>query len=148
MRIRALTGVFGKLSSLASGKAPVEVSLMNACPLASASPHFLFKGLSLSILGCRMTAFFDVQFATIGAHGTRVVIFNLWENDDGLLELDFESDPRDIQIRGGSKDDDQEKAKQFPNSSVYLTYMHSLRVSWYRFREFTFRFLLDGLSSS
>jgi hypothetical protein len=103
----------------------------DACPLAAASRHLLPVGLVHSFLGWRLTAFFNVQFATIGSHGTRVVIFNLWENDDGLLELDFESDPRDIQIRGGSKDDDLTKAKTLPTSRVYLTYLHSLRVSWY-----------------
>lgn len=119
----------------------------DACPLASARRHFLTIGLIHSFLGCRLTASTFVQFATIGSHGTRVVIFNLWENDDGLLELDFESDPRDIQIRGGSKDDDLTKAKQFPNSHVYLTYMHSLRVSWYRLFESAVRFFLYGLRS-
>ncbi|KAJ4843084.1 hypothetical protein Tsubulata_019143, partial [Turnera subulata] len=31
-------------------------------------------------------------------HGTRVIIYNLWEDDQGLL--DFDSDPHDIQLRG------------------------------------------------
>ncbi|GAQ80947.1 ATPase-like domain containing protein [Klebsormidium nitens] len=65
------------------------------------------------------------QFGGLGSHGTRVVIFNLWENDDGLLELDFETDPRDILLR--SRDVDTEKAEAFPDSHVYFTYMHSLR---------------------
>lgn len=26
-------------------------------------------------------------------HGTRVIIYNLWEDDQGLLELDFDADP-------------------------------------------------------
>jgi hypothetical protein len=26
-------------------------------------------------------------------HGTRIIIYNLWEDDQGLLELDFDSDP-------------------------------------------------------
>lgn len=25
-------------------------------------------------------------------HGTRIIIYNLWEDDQGLLELDFDSD--------------------------------------------------------
>ena len=28
----------------------------------------------------------------MGLHGTKVVVFNLWFNDDGDLELDFDSD--------------------------------------------------------
>ena len=27
------------------------------------------------------------------SQGTNIVLFNLWEDDQGLLELDFESDP-------------------------------------------------------
>lgn len=26
-------------------------------------------------------------------HGTRVIIYNLWEDDQGQLELDFDADP-------------------------------------------------------
>lgn len=25
--------------------------------------------------------------------GTRIVVYNLWEDDQGLLELDFDADP-------------------------------------------------------
>jgi hypothetical protein len=32
------------------------------------------------------------QFEDIDSHGTKVVIYNLWMNDDGLLELDFDDD--------------------------------------------------------
>lgn len=35
----------------------------------------------------------DSQFDDIGPHGTKIVIYNLWLNDDGDLELDFSSDP-------------------------------------------------------
>ncbi|CAM6077560.1 unnamed protein product [Sphagnum tenellum] len=44
------------------------------------------------------------QFNDIGWHGTKVIVFNLWLNDDGILELDFDSDEHDIQLRVGSKD--------------------------------------------
>lgn len=27
------------------------------------------------------------------AHGTRIIIYNLWEDDQGQLELDFDADP-------------------------------------------------------
>lgn len=33
------------------------------------------------------------QFDDIGPHGTKIVIYNLWFNDDGNVELDFNSDP-------------------------------------------------------
>ncbi|KAM0883788.1 hypothetical protein ACQ4PT_031413 [Festuca glaucescens] len=32
------------------------------------------------------------RFEDIDSHGTKVVIYNLWMNDDGLLELDFDDD--------------------------------------------------------
>ncbi|XP_052169618.1 protein MICRORCHIDIA 1-like [Oryza glaberrima] len=44
------------------------------------------------------------QFKDIVSHGTKVAIYNLWMNDDGLLELDFEDDDEDILLR------DQDKA--------------------------------------
>ncbi|XP_058091869.1 protein MICRORCHIDIA 6-like isoform X2 [Magnolia sinica] len=40
------------------------------------------------------------QFDDIGHHGTKVIVFNLWSNDDGDMELDFESDKEDIEITG------------------------------------------------
>ncbi|CAI0547383.1 unnamed protein product [Linum tenue] len=39
-------------------------------------------------------------FDDIGLHGTKVVIYNLWNNDDGNLELDFNTDPQDILVEG------------------------------------------------
>ncbi|KAJ6800740.1 protein MICRORCHIDIA 6-like [Iris pallida] len=38
------------------------------------------------------------QFNDIGHHGTKVIVFNLWYNDDGEMELDFEADAKDILI--------------------------------------------------
>lgn len=43
------------------------------------------------------------QFDDIGPHGTKIVIYNLWFNDDGNVELDFNSDPEDIRIDGDTK---------------------------------------------
>ncbi|XP_045789510.1 protein MICRORCHIDIA 6-like [Trifolium pratense] len=36
-------------------------------------------------------------------HGTKIIVFNLWFNDDGNLELDFDTDPEDILISGDRK---------------------------------------------
>ncbi|XP_069155514.1 protein MICRORCHIDIA 6-like isoform X2 [Solanum lycopersicum] len=38
------------------------------------------------------------QFDSIGDHGTKIIIYNLWLNDEGEMELDFYSDPEDIRI--------------------------------------------------
>ncbi|RDY07141.1 Protein MICRORCHIDIA 4, partial [Mucuna pruriens] len=68
------------------------------------------------------------QFNLVKDHGTRVIIYNLWEDDQGQLELDFDGDPHDIQIRGVNRDEKNiQMAKEFPNSRHFLTYRHSLR---------------------
>lgn len=68
------------------------------------------------------------QFNLVRSHGTRIFIYNLWEDDEGLLELDFDADPHDIQIRGVNRDEKHiQMAKQYPNSRHFLTYRHSLR---------------------
>lgn len=35
---------------------------------------------------------FNEQFDDIGPHGTKIIVFNLWHNDDGVMELDFHTD--------------------------------------------------------
>ncbi|XP_038889923.1 protein MICRORCHIDIA 7-like [Benincasa hispida] len=69
------------------------------------------------------------QFNFLKDHGTRIIIYNLWEDDEGHLELDFDADSHDIQIRGVNRDEKNIKmAEQYPNSRHYLTYRHSLRI--------------------
>ncbi|XP_062183647.1 protein MICRORCHIDIA 7-like [Phragmites australis] len=68
------------------------------------------------------------QFSSMKEQGTRIIIYNLWEDDQGDLELDFDDDVYDIQLRGGNRDEKNiQMAKQFPNSKHFLTYRHSLR---------------------
>ncbi|XP_058195614.1 protein MICRORCHIDIA 7-like isoform X2 [Rhododendron vialii] len=68
------------------------------------------------------------QFNQMKDHGTRIIIYNLWEDDQGQLELDFDTDPYDIQIRGVNRDENKIlMAKRYPNSKHFLTYRHSLR---------------------
>ncbi|KAJ3692531.1 hypothetical protein LUZ60_012881 [Juncus effusus] len=43
------------------------------------------------------------QLNEIGTHGTRIIVYNLWLNDKGDLELDFTSDQKDIMISGAPK---------------------------------------------
>lgn len=60
--------------------------------------------------------------------GTRIIIYNLWEDDQGQLELDFDADAHDIQIRGVNRDEKNiQMANDYPNSRHFLTYRHSLR---------------------
>lgn len=46
--------------------------------------NYLFK-FSFSCYGAQ-------QFEDIGRHGTIVIIFNLWLNDEGIYELNFDDD--------------------------------------------------------
>ncbi|KAL5791544.1 hypothetical protein ACOSP7_000138 [Xanthoceras sorbifolium] len=68
------------------------------------------------------------QFNLMKDHGTRVIIYNLWEDDQGQLELDFDTDKHDIQLRGVNRDEKNiQMAREYPNSRHFLTYRHSLR---------------------
>ncbi|XP_019184626.1 PREDICTED: protein MICRORCHIDIA 7-like [Ipomoea nil] len=68
------------------------------------------------------------QFNLLNDQGTRIIIYNLWEDDEGLPELDFEADKHDIQIKGVNRDEKKiAMAKTYPNSRHFLTYQHSLR---------------------
>ncbi|CAL9228311.1 unnamed protein product [Arabidopsis halleri] len=39
------------------------------------------------------------QFVEIGTHGTKVIIYNLWLNDEGIYELSFDDDSEDIRLQ-------------------------------------------------
>ncbi|XP_020539059.1 protein MICRORCHIDIA 7 [Jatropha curcas] len=68
------------------------------------------------------------QFEFLEDQGTRIIIYNLWEDDEGNLELDFDTNPHDIQIRGVNRDERNiQMAKQYPSARHFLTYQHSLR---------------------
>ncbi|KAJ8451964.1 hypothetical protein Cgig2_007447 [Carnegiea gigantea] len=40
-----------------------------------------------------------MQFEEIGSHGTKVIVYNLWLNDEGIYELSFDDDDKDIKLR-------------------------------------------------
>ncbi|XP_023633380.1 protein MICRORCHIDIA 4 [Capsella rubella] len=68
------------------------------------------------------------QLNLVKNHGTRIIIYNLWEDDQGMLELDFDTDPHDIQLRGVNRDEKNiDMASKNPNSRHFLTYKYSLR---------------------
>ncbi|XP_029129905.1 protein MICRORCHIDIA 6 isoform X3 [Cajanus cajan] len=69
------------------------------------------------------------QFDDIGSHGTKVIIYNLWCNDDGNLELDFETDPSDIRIAGDIKKIDTLPAwKSINEEHIANRFRYSLHV--------------------
>ncbi|MCL7034563.1 hypothetical protein MKW94_010590 [Papaver nudicaule] len=88
------------------------------------------------------------QFNYIKDQGTRIIIYNLWEDEEGALELDFDSDIHDIQIRGVNRDEKKiQMAKDYHNSRICLTYKHSLRSYssiLYLRRPQNFRIVLRG----
>ncbi|KAJ0436906.1 putative histidine kinase/HSP90-like ATPase superfamily, morc, S5 domain 2 [Helianthus annuus] len=52
------------------------------------------------------------QFDDVGSHGTKIIIYNLWLDDDGNMELDFESDPEDICITWDGKSKAKEGSRK------------------------------------
>ncbi|KAJ4960510.1 hypothetical protein NE237_020420 [Protea cynaroides] len=70
------------------------------------------------------------QFEDVGRHGTKVIIYNLWLNDDGDMELDFESDPQDILIRGEQKkvQEHTQLSRRIAEQHIANRFHYSLRV--------------------
>ncbi|XP_021292252.1 protein MICRORCHIDIA 6 isoform X2 [Herrania umbratica] len=88
------------------------------------------------------------QFDDIGAHGTKIIIYNLWLNNDGDSELDFDSDPKDIRISGDTKKVNTIPAWKAVNEQhIASRYHFSLRVYlsilYLRIPD-TFRIILRG----
>ncbi|KAI3802559.1 hypothetical protein L1987_30696 [Smallanthus sonchifolius] len=68
----------------------------------------------------------EMMFDHMKDQGTRIIIYNLWEDDQGKLELGFDTDNHEIQIRGVNRDETNiEMAQQYPNSRHYLMYLPS-----------------------
>lgn len=59
----------------------------------------------LSVVLIRVDSSFVHQFDDIGTHGTKVIIYNLWLNDEGIYELSF--------------DDDDEVTQSIPLNDMY-----------------------------
>ncbi|KAG8644062.1 protein MICRORCHIDIA 6 isoform X2 [Manihot esculenta] len=88
------------------------------------------------------------QFDDIGSRGTKVIIYNLWLNDDGIVELDFDTDPEDIRIGGDIKKVDTIPAWRTVNEQHIANRLHySLRaylsILYLRTPE-TFQIILRG----
>ncbi|XP_076928183.1 protein MICRORCHIDIA 6-like [Bidens hawaiensis] len=66
------------------------------------------------------------QFGNIGYNGTKIIVYNLWLDDDGNMELDFESDPEDIRITWDGNGNAKRKAATDQHIANRLRY--SLRA--------------------
>lgn len=83
-------------------------------------------------------------------HGTKIIIFNLWFNDDENLELDFDTDPQDILIAGDVKKIDTIPARKRLNEQHLANRLHyslrdylSILYLWDRVPN-SFRIILRG----
>ncbi|OWM88849.1 protein MICRORCHIDIA 2-like [Punica granatum] len=91
-----------------------------------------------------------LQFEDIGSHGTKIVIFNLWLNDEGIYELSFDDDDEDIRLRDEANSGSMTKVhKKVAELRAHISYhlRYSLRAyaSILYLRKFpNFKILLRG----
>ncbi|KAL9820050.1 Protein MICRORCHIDIA 3 [Arabidopsis thaliana] len=64
------------------------------------------------------------QLEDIGTHGTKVIIYNLWLNDEGIYELSFHDDNEDIRLRDESVHD----SKRAYASMLYLKRFNNFKI--------------------
>ncbi|KAJ0733212.1 putative histidine kinase/HSP90-like ATPase superfamily, morc, S5 domain 2 [Helianthus annuus] len=88
------------------------------------------------------------QFEDIGSHGTKIIIFNLWLNDEGIYELNFDEDEEDIKLRDESARLTK-LSKRTADTHAHISYrlLHSLRAyaSLLYLRKFNnFKIILRG----
>ncbi|XP_010029725.2 protein MICRORCHIDIA 2 isoform X1 [Eucalyptus grandis] len=90
------------------------------------------------------------QFEDIGLHGTKVLIYNLWLNDEGIYELSFDDDEEDIMLRdeanqGSATSLNKRTAAVQAHISYRLRYSLRAYASILYLRKFTnFKILLRG----
>ncbi|GAV72195.1 HATPase_c_3 domain-containing protein [Cephalotus follicularis] len=90
------------------------------------------------------------QFEDIGRHGTKVIIYNLWLNDEGVYELSFDDDDEDIRLRdeanrGGTTKLQKKTAELQSHISYSLRYSLRAYASILYLRKFNnFTILLRG----
>ncbi|XP_050228354.1 protein MICRORCHIDIA 1-like isoform X2 [Mercurialis annua] len=90
------------------------------------------------------------QFEDIGPHGTKIIVYNLWLNDEGVYELSFDDDDEDIQLRDEAHRGDQKKLhKKTVELRRHISYRFHFSLRAYAsilyLRKFTnFRIILRG----
>ncbi|XP_024972201.1 protein MICRORCHIDIA 6-like isoform X2 [Cynara cardunculus var. scolymus] len=86
------------------------------------------------------------QFEDVGPHGTKVIAYNLWLDEDRNMELDFESDPEDIRItrdaHGEMKDGSRKGGSHIANRLRYSLRAY-LSILYLKLPE-TFAMMLRG----
>ncbi|GER54678.1 histidine kinase, partial [Striga asiatica] len=65
----------------------------------------------------------------IGPHGTKIIVYNLWQNDEGKMEIDFESDKEDIRLSAKGNITARGAPRNDPNENHLANRLHySLRT--------------------
>ncbi|ESQ53466.1 hypothetical protein EUTSA_v10024673mg [Eutrema salsugineum] len=90
------------------------------------------------------------QFEDIGTHGTKVIIYNLWLNDEGIYELSFDDDDEDIRLRDENALDGKRVHTKTLELRAHISYRlrHSLRAytSMLYLKKFNnFKIILRGI---
>ncbi|KAL1369728.1 hypothetical protein HN51_000100 [Arachis hypogaea] len=92
-----------------------------------------------------------LQFDDIGSHGTKIIIYNLWLNDEGIYELSFDDDAEDIMLRdeanqGGTVKKLKKKVVELQSHVSYrLRFSLRVYVSMLYLRKFSnFKIILRG----
>ncbi|KAI7737312.1 hypothetical protein M8C21_031410, partial [Ambrosia artemisiifolia] len=88
------------------------------------------------------------MFEDIGSHGTKIIIYNLWLNDEGIYELNFDEDDEDIKLRDETAHLSKLR-KKVAETQAHISYrlLHSLRAyaSMLYLRKFkNFKIILRG----
>lgn len=60
--------------------------ISSTCTIFFVEVNIVWTSLFMTIL------FYSCQFEDIGSHGTKIIIYNLWLNDEGIYELSFDDD--------------------------------------------------------
>ncbi|KAJ0950667.1 putative histidine kinase/HSP90-like ATPase, morc, S5 domain 2 [Helianthus annuus] len=68
------------------------------------------------------------QFENVGPHGTKIIIYNLWLDEDRGMELDFDSDPEDICITRIASNKLKDGSRQATSGHLANRLRYSLRA--------------------
>ncbi|KAK8946800.1 hypothetical protein KSP39_PZI006815 [Platanthera zijinensis] len=69
------------------------------------------------------------QFNYIGDSGTRIIVYNLWQNDNGYPELDFDTNEKDILVSGALNEMDNSRfSKDLNEKHIGNCFRYSLRA--------------------
>ncbi|OIT06356.1 PREDICTED: protein MICRORCHIDIA 1-like [Nicotiana attenuata] len=90
------------------------------------------------------------QFEDIKSHGTKIIVYNLWLNDEGIYELNFDDDDEDIMLRdeancGNTSKTNKRALEQQSHISYRLRYSLRAYTSILYLKKFTnFSIVLRG----